>query len=78
MRGVSDVVEITGGLAVIADNTWRAFRALDAITYEWGPAPYPAEQEDHWRVLSESFTDDHLDRVWRDDGDVETASATAR
>jgi isoquinoline 1-oxidoreductase beta subunit len=73
MRGVSDIVEITGGLAVIADNTWRAFRALDAITYEWGPAPYPAEQEDHWRVLSESFTDDHLDRVWRDDGDVETA-----
>jgi isoquinoline 1-oxidoreductase beta subunit len=73
MRGVSDIVEIPGGLAVIADNTWRAFRALDAITYEWGPAPYPAEQEDHWRVLSESFTDDHLDRVWRDDGDVETA-----
>jgi isoquinoline 1-oxidoreductase beta subunit len=73
MRGVSDIVEIPGGLAVIADNTWRAFRALDAITYDWGPAPYPAEQEDHWRVLSESFTDDHLDRVWRDDGDVETA-----
>jgi isoquinoline 1-oxidoreductase beta subunit len=46
--------------------------------YEWGPAPYPAEQEDHWRVLSESFTDDHLDRVWRDDGDVGRILATAR
>jgi isoquinoline 1-oxidoreductase beta subunit len=74
MRGVQDVVEVTGGVAVIADNTWRAFRALDAITYEWGPAPYPAEQEDHWRLLSESFTDDHLDRVWRDDGDVDAGS----
>jgi isoquinoline 1-oxidoreductase beta subunit len=71
MRGVRDVVEVTGGLAVIADNTWRAFRALDAISYDWGPAPYPAEQEDHWRILGESFTDDHLDRVWRDDGDVD-------
>jgi isoquinoline 1-oxidoreductase beta subunit len=73
MRGVSDVIEITGGVAVVADNTWRAFRALDAITYDWGPAPYPAEQEDHWRVLGESFTDEHLDRVWRDEGDVEAA-----
>jgi isoquinoline 1-oxidoreductase beta subunit len=76
MRGVQDVVEVTGGVAVIADNTWRAFQALDAITYEWSVAPYPAEQEDHWRLLSESFTDDHLDRVWRDDGDVDATLAS--
>jgi isoquinoline 1-oxidoreductase subunit beta len=73
MRGVRDVVEVTGGVAVIADNTWRAFRALDAITFDWGPAPYPPEQEDHWQVLGDSFTDQHLDRVWRDDGDVGAA-----
>jgi isoquinoline 1-oxidoreductase beta subunit len=41
-----------------------------------GPAPYPAEQEDHWRVLGESFTDDHLDRVWRDGGDVDAVLGT--
>ena len=73
MRGVRDVVEITGGVAVIADNTWRAFRALDAITFDWGPAPYPAEQENHWQRLGDSFTDEHLDRVWRDDGDAGAA-----
>ncbi len=75
MRGVQDVLSVTGGVAVVADNTWRAFRALDEITYDWGAAPYPAEQDDHWQVLSDSFTDDHLDRVWRDDGDVDASLA---
>ncbi len=71
MRGVQDVIEVTNGVAVVADNTWRAFQALDAITYEWSAAPYPAEQDAHWQILGDSFTDDHLDRVWRDDGDVD-------
>ncbi len=73
MRGVKQVVEITGGVAVIADNTWRAFQAADAITFDWGEAPYPAEQQDHWKVVSESFTEDRLDSEWRNDGDVATA-----
>lgn len=74
MRGVDRVVEVTNGLAVVADNTWRAIRAMEAVEFDWGPAPYPPEQADHWRTLEESFTDDHLDRVWRDEGDA--ASAT--
>ncbi|MEJ6394811.1 molybdopterin cofactor-binding domain-containing protein [Gymnodinialimonas sp. 2305UL16-5] len=73
MRGVVDVLEIPGGIAVIADNTWRAMRAADAVEIEWGPAPYPAEQDAHWDALSNSFTDDKLDQTWRDDGDVESA-----
>lgn len=72
MRGVTDVVEVTNGVAVIADNTWRAIRAMDAIAFDWGPAPYPAEQADHWRTLQESFTEERLDNTWRDDGDAET------
>ncbi|GAB5512111.1 MAG: xanthine dehydrogenase family protein molybdopterin-binding subunit [Hyphomicrobiales bacterium] len=75
MRGVSDVVEVTNGVAVIADNTWRAIRAMDAIAFDWGPAPYPAEQADHWRTLQESFTEERLDNIWRDDGDTEGALA---
>jgi isoquinoline 1-oxidoreductase beta subunit len=73
MRGVRDVFAITGGVAVIADNTWRAFRAAEALEISWGPAPYPSEQEAHWQVLSDSFDADRLDRIWRDDGDAAAA-----
>ncbi len=47
MPAVIKVVEIDcqfgHGLGVIADNTWTAFQAADAITVEWGEAPYPAD-----------------------------------
>ena len=73
MRGVKDVFEITGGVAVVADNTWRAIRAAEAVEIEWGEAPYPAEQDAHWAALSESFAEDKLDSMWRDDGNVDEA-----
>ncbi len=45
--GVIKVIEIDSqfghGLAVIADNTWTAFKAADALEVVWGEAPYPAD-----------------------------------
>ncbi|MEZ5645151.1 MAG: molybdopterin cofactor-binding domain-containing protein [Burkholderiaceae bacterium] len=73
MRGVKHVVPVTNGVAVVADNTWRAFQAVNAIRIDWGPAPYPASQADHWGAVSASFIDERLDRTWRDDGQVESA-----
>lgn len=75
MRGVQKIVPVSHGVAVVADNTWRAFQAAQAIKAEWGPAPYPAEQADHWRAVSESFVDERLDKQWRNDGDVDAALA---
>lgn len=75
LRGVSRVLDVTNGVAVVADNTWRAFQAVEAIEVDWGEAPYPAEQDAHWQVLSDSFTEAHLDREWRHDGDVPAALA---
>lgn len=75
MRGVLDVVEITGGVGVIADNTWRAFKAAQAIEFDWGPAPFPAAMEDHWQALADSFNDDAVDSRKRDDGDVDISFA---
>lgn len=75
MRGVLDVVEITGGVGVIADNTWRAFQAAQAIEFDWGTAPFPAAMEDHWQALTDSFNDDALDSRKRDDGDVDISFA---
>ncbi|MEO0911572.1 MAG: molybdopterin cofactor-binding domain-containing protein [Pseudomonadota bacterium] len=70
MRGVSQVLPISGGVAVLADNTWRAFRAAEAVVFEWEAAPFPAEQEAHWAEAAASFTEERLDSAWRDDGDV--------
>ena len=75
MRGVSEVLEITGGVAVVADNTWRAIQAVNAIDIEWGAAPYPAEMEEHWQALSDSFKEEQIDSRKRDDGDVDAALA---
>lgn len=73
MRGVKRIVKVTNGLAVVADNTWRAFRAADAVECEWAAAPYPAEMDGHWAEIAASFTPERLNAVWRDDGDVEAA-----
>lgn len=75
MPGVREVVEITGGVAVIASNSWYAFQAAEAITFDWGPAPYPAEQADHWAAVEAAFTPEALDSEWRNEGDVEAAQA---
>lgn len=77
MRGVKQIVEVTGGVAVVADNTWRAIQAVNAIDVDWGPAPYPAEMEAHWQAVSDSFNDDQIDTRKRDDGDVDAALAGA-
>ncbi|WP_439815862.1 molybdopterin cofactor-binding domain-containing protein [Zavarzinia sp. CC-PAN008] len=70
MRGVKRIVPVTGGVAVVADNTWRAFQAADAIAFEWGPAPYPPDMAAHWAALSAAFTDAQQEQRSRDDGDV--------
>ena len=73
LRGVQKLIELPYGVAVIADNTWRAFRALDQIEYVWEEAPFPAEQADHWKAVEASFTPERLDKEWRHDGDVDAA-----
>ena len=77
MRGVSNVIPLSNGAAVIADNTWRAMQAVGAIQFDWGEAPYPAEMDGHWSEVAASFTDERLDKEWRNDGDVEAALAGA-
>ena len=74
MRGVSKVVPVTGGVGVVADNTWRAFKAADAIQFDWEAAAFPATMDEHWAVLAEAFNDEQLNSRQRDDGDVESAT----
>lgn len=75
MPGIQKVVPIKGGVGIIASNTWTAFQAADAITFEWEEAPFPAEMDGHWKTLSDSFGEETLDARPLDEGDVEAATA---
>jgi len=75
MAGVQNVLEISNGIAVIATNTWYAIQAANAIEFNWADAPYPADQSEHWDAIESSFTKEHLDKQWRNDGDITLAVA---
>ncbi|WP_448554065.1 molybdopterin cofactor-binding domain-containing protein [Thalassotalea montiporae] len=75
MRGVKRVMPITNGVAVVADNTWRAFKAVNAIEIEWQPAPYPANSAQMWQVL-ENHIQPEFENIQRlDNGRVEQVLA---
>jgi isoquinoline 1-oxidoreductase beta subunit len=74
MPGVKKVVPLAGGVAVIASNTWLAFKAADAIEFDWGDAPYPRSSAEQFSVLEDAFLGSE-DSQFRDDGDVDEAFA---
>lgn len=41
LPGVERIVALPDGVAVVATNTWLAIQAANAITFDWGAAPYP-------------------------------------
>ena len=72
-RGVVKIVPITGGVGVIADNTWRAFRAASLIKFDWGPAPYPATTAAMFETVAGSFIPGRQDSRFKNEGNVEAA-----
>ncbi|SDZ16964.1 isoquinoline 1-oxidoreductase, beta subunit [Jannaschia faecimaris] len=74
MRGVEDIVPITDGFAVLADNTWRAMKAARALNIEWGDLDgHPATSDEMWEAHAAAFADDARDSRFADDGDVDNA-----
>jgi isoquinoline 1-oxidoreductase beta subunit len=65
------------GFGVIAENTWSAFKAAEAIEVEWEEAPYPRDTESIMNVFRTAAAGNWRGSSWRDDGDVETAFADA-
>ncbi len=78
LRGVLQVVELPGGVAVIADNTWRAFQAIQAIQCDWGAPVYFTKTPEFMNAIHASIDDKHQDSRIRDDGDVTKAMATGK
>ena len=72
-KGVLKIVPITGGVGVIADNTWRAFRAANLIKFDWGHAPYPPTTAAMFETVAASFTSARQDSRFKNEGNVEAA-----
>jgi len=72
MPGVRKVIPLAGGVAVVATNTWYAFKAAAAVIFDWADAPYPNSSEEHFAKVRDALGGDH-DSQYRDDGDVEYA-----
>lgn len=68
MPGVHKVVPLSNGVAVVADNTWRAFQAVEQIDFDWGPSPYPKDMDQHWHSLAQAIRTPKGDVHHRDDG----------
>jgi isoquinoline 1-oxidoreductase subunit beta len=45
MAGVHAVLPLDGGVAVVAETTWQALRAAEAVVCDWGPAPFAATSD---------------------------------
>lgn len=70
MPGVEKVVDLGGGVAVVANTTWAAMQAADAIVFDWAPAAYPATSAEMKAQIAAAFTAETVDATPRDDGDV--------
>lgn len=78
MRGVLQVVELPGGVGVIADNTWRAFQAAQAVRCEWAEPVHPPTTAALMAAIEASFDDKHQDSQPRKDGDVDRVLAAGQ
>lgn len=70
MPGVEKVIDLGGGVAVVANNTWSAIQAVEAIDVQWGPAPYPPETDGIFDQIAASFDGD-ANSDMRNDGDAD-------
>ena len=76
VSGVTDVVRISTGVAVVATNTWAAFKGAEALDVKWETGDFSMgspEIFEHFRDLAASSDA----AVARDDGDARGALAGA-
>ena len=53
MPGVKDVIQISTGIAVVADNTWNALQARNAVMVTWDEGPTAAMSSDSiWKMYA--------------------------
>jgi isoquinoline 1-oxidoreductase beta subunit len=74
--GVKSVVQVSNGVAVLADNTWNAMEGRRALAIQWDEGPTAAMNS---TLLSQMFADkiQQPGAVARKDGDAAAAIANA-
>ncbi len=77
MTGVKQVVQITSGVAVVAEQYWQARKALNALAIEWNEGQNASLSTDRVFELYKKAADDDEGDKRRDDGDIDEALATA-
>ena len=76
VKGVVDVVQISRGVAVVADNTWAAMKGRDALKVEWDDSA--AEKRGSTELFAEYLKQaDEPGLVAANRGDVDGAMKTA-
>ncbi len=77
MRGVEKILPVSNGVGVIANNTWRAFQAAEALEIAWSAPDYPGTSDGIFAALEQALGDsDRYDHRQRDEGDVDAALET--
>lgn len=77
VKGVIDVVQISRGVAVVAENTWAAMKGREALTVEWDDSA--AEKRGSADLFAEYLkqADQPGEKVAATRGDVDAAMAKA-
>jgi isoquinoline 1-oxidoreductase beta subunit len=73
VRGVRHVVQLTQGVAVVADNTWSALKGARALEVVWTAGAFAMSTPEIFAALSRLA--DNAGAEARNDGDVATALA---
>ncbi len=76
VRGVKQVLQISSGVAVIADNTWSAMEGRRALQISWEEGPNAANSSAAIRKLYLTAAE-KPGAIARKDGDADAALATA-
>lgn len=70
--GVSKVIEIDAGLAVIAVDSWSAMKGAQALSVQWKKASYPQTTQGHYEACLASL-DGEPQNTARDEGNCDKA-----
>jgi len=76
VRGVKQVLQISSGVAVVADNTWSAMEGRRALQITWDEGPNAANSSEAIRKLYLAAAE-KPGAIARKDGDADTALASA-
>ncbi len=74
--GVRDVIQISSGIAVVADNTWTAFQGRKALAIKWNEGANASVSSDSISTLFAERADQSGAAVARKEGDASKGLAT--